>query len=86
MLTIRAEVADPPPYGQPDRKCLVFFTPSLKTLTGILLIIDLHSIERRILTAGWRDSAANVGESRESWEVVDATQNSGGCQCACQAG
>ena len=52
----------------------------------ILKAIDLHSIERRILTAGWRDSAANVGESRESWEVVDATQNSGGCQCACQAG
>ena len=50
------------------------------------LFIDLHSVERRILTAGWRDSAANVGESRESWEVVDATQNSGGCQCACQAG
>ena len=46
----------------------------------------LHSVERRILTAGWRDSAANVGESRESWEVVDATQNSGGCHCACQAG
>ena len=50
------------------------------------LFIDLDSVERRILTAGWRDSAANVGESRESWEVVDATQNSGGCHCACQAG
>ena len=30
LLTVRAEVADPPPYGQPDRKISAFYMTSLR--------------------------------------------------------
>ena len=38
LLTVRAEGADPPPYGQPDRKKTVFFDDRLKKERGKIFL------------------------------------------------
>ena len=43
LLTVRAEVADPPPpYGQPDRKISTFFTPSLNEMSSKMSFMSLQ--------------------------------------------
>ena len=53
LLTVKAEVADPPPYGQPDLKISAFFLrPALvlpKTFQKIVIPYNGKTLKRKML-------------------------------------